>query len=131
MSSLLSLVLLVFLVFRRISVFQFKSESFFSLKPSAPQGEIIPQNFSSLGFAVSEELGNKQTDNSLISYCFLKWFVSSRRDMWRARRRWVVKTYNCLEFCNYYFSLLKNWGRETVFTSHLRCRVKMLKETMI
>ena len=72
MSSLLSLVLLVFLVFRRISVFQFKSESFFSLKPSAPQGEIIPQNFSSLGFAVSEELGNKQTDNSLISYCFFK-----------------------------------------------------------
>ena len=63
----------VFLVFRRISVFQFKSESFFSLKPSAPQGEIIPQNFSSLGFAVSEELGNKHTDkqtDSLTLYCF-------------------------------------------------------------
>ena len=30
---------------------------------------IIPQNFSSLGFAVSEELGNKQTD-SLTDWCF-------------------------------------------------------------
>ena len=29
----------------------------------------IPQNFSSLGFAVSEELGNKQTD-SLTDWCF-------------------------------------------------------------
>ena len=34
---------------------------------------IIPQNFSSLGFAVLEELGNKQThrlNHSLTSYCF-------------------------------------------------------------
>ena len=30
---------------------------------------IIPQNFSSQGFAVSEELGNKQTD-SLTDWCF-------------------------------------------------------------
>ena len=36
---------------------------FFSLKTSSSQRGIIPQNFSSLGFAVSEELGNKQTNN--------------------------------------------------------------------
>ena len=34
----------------------FKSKTF-----SIPRG-IIPQNFSLLGFAVSEELGNKRTD---------------------------------------------------------------------
>ena len=36
-------------------------------------GGIIPQNFSSLGFAVSEELGNKQTNtqtHSLTDWCF-------------------------------------------------------------
>ena len=39
---------------------------------SIPRG-IIPQNFSSLGFAVSQELGNKQTHtqtHSLTFYCF-------------------------------------------------------------
>ena len=37
-------------------------QMFFSLKPSQSQVESFPQNFSSLGFAVSEELGNIQTD---------------------------------------------------------------------
>ena len=36
---------------------------FSSLKPSPSQKGIIPQNFSSLGLAVSEELGNIQTDS--------------------------------------------------------------------
>ena len=38
-----------------------ESGCFFSLKPSPSQGE-SSLNFSSLGFAVLEELGNKQTD---------------------------------------------------------------------
>ena len=42
------------LTVRRIRMF-FKPKTFL-----IPRG-IIPQNFSSLGFAVSEELGNKQT----------------------------------------------------------------------
>ena len=42
----------------------------FSLKSFAPPTRgIIPQNFSSLGFVVSEELGNRQT-HLLTSYCF-------------------------------------------------------------
>ena len=36
----------------------------FSLKPSASTARrIIPENFSSFGFAVSVELGNKQTNS--------------------------------------------------------------------
>ena len=40
-----------------------KNDSYFIvLKKSRNISLCIPQNFSSLGFAVSEELGNKQTD---------------------------------------------------------------------
>ena len=59
--------------FAFFSEFVYGGLCFFQPKTfSIPRG-IIPQNFSSLGFAVSQELGNKQTHrltDSLTFYCF-------------------------------------------------------------
>ena len=59
--------------FAFFSEFVYGGLCFFQPKTfSIPRG-IIPQNFSSLGFAVSQELGNKQTHtqtHSLTFYCF-------------------------------------------------------------
>ena len=51
---------------------------FFSLKPSPYQGEIIPQNLSSLGFAVSEELGNIQIDTQTDSLTGRRAFIENK-----------------------------------------------------
>ena len=58
------------------------TDGFFSLKPS----KIIPQNFSSSGLVVSEELGNKQT-HKLTDILLLK-----RIDM----KRYLFKIAQCL-----------------------------------
>ena len=59
--------------FAFFSEFVYGGLCFFQPKTfSIPRG-MIPQNFSSLGFAVSQELGNKQTHtqtHSLTFYCF-------------------------------------------------------------
>ena len=64
-----ALVVLIFLLLvRRIRML-------FSLKKFYSSRAIIPQNFSSSGLVVPEELGNKQTHrltHSLTSYCFYR-----------------------------------------------------------
>ena len=79
-----------------------------------PRG-IIPKNFSSLGFAVSEELGNKQTNrlnHSLTDWRFytlhIVSFSEKPEQLKKERRRGTLEVelnlFSGLEFNTYYFS---------------------------
>ena len=69
--------------------------------------EIIPHNFSLLGFAVSEELGNKQTDrqtDSLTDWCFYKVMTKSIL-LCIIMYQWL-RHYICSGFCKTSYHLL-------------------------
>ena len=69
--------------------------------------EIIPHNFSLLGFAVSEELGNKQTDrqtDSLTDWCFYEVMTKSIL-LCIIMYQWL-RHYICSGFCQTSYHLL-------------------------